>query len=161
LIFIFQGLTSNYLSLYQALTSFLILVESIHHTKIKKRNMKKISALLLGATALLVMGCTKTDLPAQDYDPDQWMQTHQRAEVAYTDYFTGNYIVQSSQGFAVVENWGGSAPRDFDVLYAHFQFTGMQTIYNRSGNYFTKARIVDNWLTWGEAWNILDMMSNR
>jgi hypothetical protein len=117
-----------------------------------------VGLLFLFGTVLL-SGCTKTDLPPQNLDPNEWMQTHERAEVAYTDYFSGNYIVQTRQGFAVVESWGGRVPRDFDVLYAHFQFTGMQTIYNRSGNYFTSGRIVANWLSWGEAWDILDRLS--
>jgi hypothetical protein len=123
--------------------------------------MKKIAVFLLAASGLLMASCTKTDVVPENYDPEQWMQTHQRAEVAYTDYFSGNYIVQTSQGFAVIENWSGYTPRDFDVLYAHFQFSGIQTIYNRSGNYFTKGRIVANWLTWGEAWNILDQISSQ
>ena len=108
-----------------------------------------------------MVSCSKTDLPPEQLDPNEWMQTHQRAEVAYTDYFSGNYIVQTQQGYAVVESWGGAVPRDFDVLYAHFQFTGMQTIYNRSRNYFTTGRVVANWLTWGEAWNILDSISRQ
>jgi hypothetical protein len=123
--------------------------------------MNKIAAFVLLAGSLLMVGCTKSDLPEQQMDPEQWMQTHQRAQVAYTDYFTGNYIVQSSQGFAVVEGWGGYTPREFDELYAHFQFTGMQTIYNRSGNYFTSGRVVANWLTWSEAWYLLNQLSNR
>lgn len=122
--------------------------------------MKQIAVLFWVTATMLATGCTKEDMPPENYDPGQWMQTHQRGEVAYTDYFSGNYIVQTSQGFAVVENWSGYVPRDFDVLYAHFQFSGMQTIYNRSGNYFTKGRIVANWLTWGEAWDILDRINH-
>lgn len=123
--------------------------------------MKKIAAFVFVLSSLLAVGCTKSDLPPENYDPEQWMQTHQRGEVAYVDYFSGNYIVQTSQGFAVIENWSGYTPREFNVLYAHFQFSGMQTIYNRSGNYFTSGRIVANWLTWGEAWNILDQISRQ
>lgn len=121
--------------------------------------MSKRLGVFIVVTTVFLAGCTKTDLPPQNLDPNEWMQTHQRAEVAYADYFSGNYIVQTPQGFAVVENWGGVVPRDFDVLYAHFQFMGMQTIYNRTRNYFTTGRVVANWLTWGEAWNILDMIS--
>jgi hypothetical protein len=121
--------------------------------------MKNFTALLLVAISFLVMSCSKTDLPPENLDPGAWMRTHEAGEVAYTDYFTGNYIVQTHQGYAVVEGWGGYTPRDFDVLYAHFHFTGMQTIYNRSGNYFTKGRIVANWLTWGEAWYLLNQIS--
>jgi hypothetical protein len=123
--------------------------------------MRKIAVFVMVISSLLFVGCTKSDVAPENYDPEQWMQTHQRGEVAYTDYFSGNYIVQTSQGFAVIENWSGYTPRDFDVLYAHFQFSGMQTIYNRSGNYFTSGRIVANWLTWGEAWNILDQISGQ
>jgi outer membrane biogenesis lipoprotein LolB len=60
--------------------------------------MKKFIAFLLVASGLLVTGCTKTEVPPQNYDPELWMQNHPRAEVAYTDYFTGSYIVQTNQG---------------------------------------------------------------
>ena len=123
--------------------------------------MSRLAVYISVAVSLLFSACTKTDLPPQNLDPNEWMQTHQRAEVTYDDYFSGNYIVQTPQGFAVVENWGGAGIRDFDVLYAHFQFTGMQTIYNRTRNYFTTGRVVANWLTWGEAWNILDQISRQ
>jgi hypothetical protein len=89
------------------------------------------------------------------------MQTHQRAEVAYVDYFSGNYIVQTAQGFAVIENWSGYTPREGNMLYAHFQFTGMQTIYNRNGNYFTNGKIVANWLSYFEAMNILNQIGTQ
>lgn len=121
--------------------------------------MKRIGLLTLSLFSLLVIGCTKTDLPPQHLDPDEWMQTHQRGEIAYTDFFSGNYIVQTRQGFSVIENWGGVVPRDFDVVYGHFQFTGLQTIYNRSGNYFTQGKIVGTWLTWFEAMELLEFIS--
>lgn len=72
--------------------------------------MKKIAAFILISLGLLAGGCTKTDIPPESYDPNVWMQTRQRGEVAYTDYFSGNYIVQTSQGFAVVET-GAVIPR--------------------------------------------------
>lgn len=123
--------------------------------------MKKFTAFLLVTASLLVVGCSKADLPAQQIDPEQFMQTNQQAQVSYTDFFAGNYIIQTNNGYAVIEGWGGRIPRDFDIIYGNFRFSGVTTIYNRPGNYFTRGRVIANWLTWSEAWYILTQMSDR
>lgn len=121
--------------------------------------MYKTAIILFLIGTLGFTACTKGDLVPVNLDPDQFMRTHQSAEVVLSDYFSGNYIVQTRQGFAVVEGWGGIVPRDFDLLFGHFQFTGLQDIYNYRGNYFIRGRIVDTWLTWGEALYLLDQIS--
>ena len=123
--------------------------------------MRKLVAASGFILVSFLSGCSKTDVPAETSDPDEWMQTHPAARVDYVDYFTGNYIVNTSQGYAVVENWGGSTPSEGNTLYAYFQLTGMQTIYNRNGNFFARGRVVANWLSWFEAYDILQNMAQR
>jgi hypothetical protein len=122
--------------------------------------MKKIY-LLTGLVALLTLfsSCTKQILDPNQYDPNEWMRTHERGVVAYVDYFSGNYIVETFRGFTVVENWNGTIPREFDQVYANWSFRGNQVVYNRNANYFTNVRIVDSWLSWQEALFLLDRIS--
>ena len=117
--------------------------------------MKKLY-LLVPIFALLMLSCSKRDYIGTEIDVREWMRTHDRGVVAYVDYGTGNYIVETLNGYSVVELWEEVAPVEYDHEYAYFNSRGVQTIYNQSGNYFTKGRIVDSWLTWNEALYILE-----
>lgn len=119
--------------------------------------MKQLYTFLVPAL-LLFTACTKETF---NPDPELWMQTHERGVIAYVDYFTGNYIVDTYNGYAVVESSGGIVPREYDIVYANFSFRGGTTIYNRSGNYFAQGWVVDSWLTWSQALYLLDNMSYR
>lgn len=116
--------------------------------------------LILIATVTLT-ACSKRDYYPDRPDEYDWMRTHERGVVAYVDNYTGNYIVDTYNGFAVIESWGGIIPRTYDEEYAYFSNRGLQTIYNRQGNYFGKGRIVDSWLTWSDALYVLDELSYR
>ena len=108
----------------------------------------------------MLASCTKTDLLPANIDVNEFMRTRESGTVAYVDYYTGNYIVDTYRGFAVIESWGSAAPREYDEQYAYFSSRGLQTIYNYSGNYFSDGRIVDSWLTWSDAVYILDDLSH-
>lgn len=117
--------------------------------------MKKLY-LIIPLAVLLFTACTKRDYIPVEVNPHEWMRTHDRGIVALVDYSTGNYIVDTYNGFAVVENWDGYAPSEYDEQYAYFDSRGIQTIYNYSMDYFSKGRIVENWLSWSDAMYILD-----
>ena len=122
--------------------------------------MKKIILFLI-VSSLVLVSCTKQVARPIDVDVNEWMQTHERGTVVYTDGFTGNYIVETSHGYSVIESWGGAMPYDFDNVYASFSSRGVKDIYNRSGNYFTQGRVVDSWLSWSQAMYLLDQLSNN
>ncbi len=120
--------------------------------------MKKLYTLI-AVTALFLVSCTKRDLLPADIDVHEWMRTHDRGVVALVDHYTGNYIVDTYHGFAVVESWSGIPPRTYDLEYAFFSMRGVQSIYNYSGNYFMQGRVADYWLTWPQALDLLDALS--
>lgn len=84
----------------------------------------------------MVCGCGKNGHAALNTNRDEWMASHQRALVAYSDSFSGNYIIQTPQGFAVVENQGSLRVREHNLLYAQFQLSGMQTTDSSTQDYF-------------------------
>jgi hypothetical protein len=117
--------------------------------------MKKLY-VLIGLAALLFTACTKGDYVPAQIDPAEWMRTHDKGVVAYVDYSNGNYIVETYEGYTVIESLGDYTPRENDHEYAYFSSRGVQSIYNRSGNYFTKGRVVESWLSWSDATSLLD-----
>ena len=121
--------------------------------------MKYVYLALLAS--VIFVSCSKRDYYDRGRDPYEWMRTHERGVVAYVDIYSGNYIVETYNGFAVLEYLGGITPREYDEEYAMFSHRGTQTLYNRQGDYFTHARIVDSWLTWSDALYVLDEISYR
>jgi hypothetical protein len=115
--------------------------------------MKRLYILALLSVVVLT-ACSKRSY--YEMDEYEWMRTHERGTVAYVDSYTGNYIVETYNGFSVIESWDGITPRTYDDEYANFSSRGVQTIYNYSGNYFSKGRVVESWLTWSDALYILD-----
>lgn len=113
----------------------------------------------LAAFLFVFASCSKRDYYPVEDEAGQWMRTHDRGVVALVDDYTGNYIVETTQGFAVVELWGGIEPREYDEEYAYFSRTGVQTVYNYQGDYFTKSRVVDYWLSWSDALYVLDELA--
>lgn len=113
--------------------------------------------LIVPLLAILFVSCSKRDYYINDkIDINQWMRTHDRGIVAYVDYSSGNYIVESSSGYSVVQPLDNTTPLENDHEYAYFYNTGVQNIYNRSGDYFTKGTIVESSLSWEDALYVLD-----
>ena len=120
--------------------------------------MKRAILLLMLATTFVLSSCSKV-LIDNNPDPQEWMRTHERGAVAYVDHYTGNYIVETFRGYAVIESLNGVAPRDFDLEYANFNSWGVQTTYNRTGNYFTQIRVVESRLSWQDALYVFDQIN--
>lgn len=121
--------------------------------------MKKIY-ILTAFLALLFTACTKRDyIPPQTVDPYSWMNSHDEGMVTYVDYHTGNYIIETYEGYTVIESWGDYTPQEYDRVYAYFGSRGLQTIYNRNANYFIKGRVVESWLTLDDAFDVLDAVN--
>lgn len=121
--------------------------------------MRQLYLLLFAASTLLLGSCTKEIILPGEPDVYEWMRNHEKATVVYVDYYSGNYIVETYRGYSVIEDWGGSTPREYDIEFAHFSSRGVQTTYNRTGNYFTQIRVVDYWLSWDDALYVLDQIS--
>lgn len=120
--------------------------------------MKKLYLLLAFAMVTLA-SCTKEVAVPVEGDAYQWMRTHDKGTVAYVDYSSGNYIVQSYGSYSVVESWGSITPREYDIEYAYFGNRGMQSTYNYTGDYFTRINVVDTYLSWSQALYVLDHLA--
>ena len=124
-----------------------------------EEKMKKLY-ILAALSVVLFTAYTKRDyIPSAPVNPIDWMRSHDEGVVTYVDYYTGNYIIETYEGYTVIESWGDYTPREYDREYAYFSSRGVQTIYNRSGDYFKQARIVESWLSLSDAFEVLDALS--
>jgi len=126
----------------------------------REKKMKKLY-ILTALAVLFFTACTKRDyIPSSPgLDPYTWIRDHDEGSVAYVDIDTGNYIIETYEGYTVIEAWGNYTPRESDREYAYFGNRGVQTIYNRSGDYFTQGRVVESWLSLDDAFNVLDALN--
>jgi hypothetical protein len=111
-------------------------------------------------TALLFTACTKQDYVSGPSNEEQWMRSHEKGSVAYVDNYTGNYIVETYEGYSVIQSLGGIVPREYDNEYAWFNTNGSQSVYNYDGNYYTKENVIGSWLSWADALNLLNNISH-
>lgn len=103
--------------------------------------------------------CTKQDYQYGTSNEEEWMRSHEKGSVAYVDNYSGNYIVETYEGYSVVQSLGGLIPRTYDNEYAWFSNPGTQSVYNYDGNYYTRERVVESWLSWSDALIVLDNIS--
>lgn len=64
-------------------------------------------------------------------------------------YKTGcsHYIVQTNQGYALLEWFGGNDPSEGDILIGDYEAYGMKDIYNTTADSETKVWVEDYMLT--------------
>ncbi|MEO8583163.1 MAG: hypothetical protein ABI415_05165 [Flavitalea sp.] len=122
--------------------------------------MKRIY-ILLAFTTMFLVGCTKRDILYTPVDNNDWIHSHEKGIVSYVDYYSGNYIVDTYNGYAVVELRGTVAPHIYDEEYAYFGSRGRQTTYNYTANYFTDIGVVESYLSWQDARYVLDQLSGN
>ncbi len=108
--------------------------------------MKKL-LLLLAPFAIFMISCTKQDLPREPIDESEWLR-QERGYVVASDFSCSYYVVETSRGYSILRNWGGSSPFPGEVMYGNFSNYGVRTFYNRSGRYLMNADVNDYWLSY-------------
>lgn len=121
--------------------------------------MKKIftlSALVL-ATSLFIVGCVKNygGGTGGGFNENYWLQKEQ-GEVVYSDVYCDYYVIETLNGYTIVQTYGGYKPYEGAIVYGDFSYLGTREIYNRTSGYLFTGRITDTWLDYYEAQDILD-----
>lgn len=108
--------------------------------------MKWTFTLALLSTVLLT-SCMKSNL--QVIDEREWL-SQERAVVVYADPYCDYFVVQTYNGYSIVENWSFTTYNG-EVLYGDFSNWGTRTIYNRSRGALMRVDIKDSWLSYYNA----------
>jgi hypothetical protein len=124
--------------------------------KPKKTNaMKKIFTLSasLFIAGLFLVGCVKNQYVSND--EDYWL-SKERGEVVYSDSYCSYYVVETYNGYTVIQAYGNYKPYEGAILYGNFSSPGTRDIYNRSSGVVFTGSVTDYWLTYTEAQDALD-----
>jgi hypothetical protein len=121
--------------------------------------MKKIFTLsvLVLAVSALVVGCVKNYGGGQGggFNENYWLSKEQ-GEVVYSDPYCDFYVVETINGYTLIETYSGYKPYEGAIVYGDFSYLGTKDIYNRSTGRLFTGRITETWLSYYEAQDALD-----
>lgn len=112
-----------------------------------------ISSILILAVALFA-GCSRRDSGYYS-DEDYWL-SKESGVVAYSDDYCPYYVIETRNGYTVVESLSGYAPYEESVIYGDLSRQGVSDLYNRSRGTIIRGDIVDYWLSYEEAQYMID-----
>ncbi|MCW3119514.1 MAG: hypothetical protein JWM28_3596 [Chitinophagaceae bacterium] len=121
--------------------------------------MKKIFTLSLipVIAVLFLVGCSKRSYI--DFDERYWL-SQERGDVVYSSPDCDFYIVDTYNGYAVVQSWNGYRPFEGTVLYGNFSSDGTRDFYDRANGILISGDVRDYWLTYSAAQQALDYNCN-
>ncbi len=118
--------------------------------------MKKIftlSATFVLAVVLL-SSCVKDQIVVTNNE-NYWL-SKEEGEVVYTEPGCNYWVVETYNGYNVVNTNSGSKPYEGDLVYGNFSSRGTRDMYNFSGKFVFTGTVTDYWLTYSQALDVLD-----
>lgn len=117
--------------------------------------MKKIFTLsaVLFIAGLFLVGCVR-NYPVNN-EEDYWL-SKERGEVVYSDTYCSYYVVETYNGYQVVQAIGSYKPYEGAILYGNFSSRGTRDFYNYSSGVVFTGSVTDYWLSYVEAQDALD-----
>jgi len=67
--------------------------------------------------------------------------------VVYYKFGCSYYIVETNNGYAILEWFGGTDPSEGDIIVGNFESYGMKTLYDVTSDSETRAWVEDYWLS--------------
>ena len=118
--------------------------------------MKKIftlSATFLLAVVLL-SSCVK-DRVVVSNNENYWLN-QEEGEVVYSDPSCSYWVVETYNGYNVVRTNASSQPYEGDLVYGNFSSRGTRDMYNFQGRFVFTGTVIEYWLTYNQALDVLD-----
>jgi hypothetical protein len=118
--------------------------------------MKKIftlSALTL-FVVVIISSCSRSGYNG-GFDESYWL-AKERGEVVYSDSYCSYFVVETSNGYTVVQSYGSYKPYEGSIVYGNLSSRGTRDMYNHSTGVVFTGSVTDYWLTYTEAQVALD-----
>ncbi len=118
--------------------------------------MKRI--FTLSATFLLAVillgSCRKADVIVTNNE-SYWLN-QEEAEVVYSDPSCSYWVVETYNGYTVIQTNSVNQPYEGDLLYGNFSNRGTRNMYNFQGKFVFTGTVIEYWLSYNEALDVLD-----
>ena len=102
---------------------------------------------------LLFSACTKRTYI--DNDENYWL-SKERGEVVYSSSSCSFYVVQTYNGYTVINSTDGYRPFEGSIVYGNFSSHGIHDFYNYSNDVIITGDVRDYWLSYAEAQTAVD-----
>lgn len=112
--------------------------------------MKKIFTLSVISilTMALFSSCYKSTYIDQD---DRYWLSQERGQVVYSSPTCDFYVVQTYNGYQVIQSWDGYRPFEGTILYGNFSSYGTRSFYSPENGGLISGEVIDFWLSYGAA----------
>jgi len=118
--------------------------------------MKKL--FTLSATFLLAVillsSCRKTDVIVTNNE-SYWLNQDE-GEVVYSDASCNYWVVETYNGYTVIHTNSVNKPYEGELVYGNFSNRGTRDMYNFQGRFVFTGTVIEYWLSYDEALDVLD-----
>jgi hypothetical protein len=112
-----------------------------------------LSAIFLLAVILL-NSCTKTDVVVANNE-SYWLN-QEEGEVVYSDPSCNYWVVETYNGYTVIQSSSVNQPYEGDLVYGNFSNRGTRDMYNYHGRFVFTGTVIESWLSYNAALDVLD-----
>lgn len=118
--------------------------------------MKRLFTLstILFLAVILVSSCRKADIIVAN-DESYWLN-QEEGEVVYSDASCSYWVVETYNGYTVVQSSSANQPYVGELIYGNFSSRGPRNLYNYAGRFVFGATVTDYWLSYSQALDALD-----
>lgn len=118
--------------------------------------MKKIFTIasVLLVAAVILAGCTRRGYNGQD-EQDYWL-SKENGVVVYSDGYCPYYVLETYNGYTIVESISGPIPYEGDEIYGNLSSRGYKDLFNYTDNSIVRGNVTDYYLSYADAQYIID-----
>ncbi|MEP7236490.1 MAG: hypothetical protein ABI685_01440 [Ferruginibacter sp.] len=102
---------------------------------------------------VLLSSCVKDRLVSNN---ETYWLNQEEGEVVYSDPSCNYWVVDTYNGYAVIQSSAYNKPYEGDLIYGNFSSRGTRDMYNFQGKFVFTGTAIEYWLTYNEALDVLD-----
>lgn len=103
---------------------------------------------------ILLSSCSKSDVIATNNE-SYWLN-QEEGEVVYSDPSCGYWVVETYNGYTVIQSSAVNQPYEGDLIYGNLSNRGTRDLYNFQGKFVFRCTAIEYWLSYNEALDVLD-----
>jgi hypothetical protein len=141
----------------QCSSGTVLLFKIVKHFKtLNQITMKKLFTLSTTfLLAVILLGsCRKADVIVTN-DENYWLN-QEAGEVVYSDPSCNYWVVETYNGYTVIQSSSVNQPYEGELIYGNFSNRGTRNMYNFQGRFVFTGTVIEYWLSYNEALDVLD-----
>lgn len=105
--------------------------------------------------ALILLSSCAKDRDVVAINESYWLN-QEEGEVVYSDPSCNYWVVETYNGYTVIQSNSVNKPYEGDLVYGNFSKRGTRDMYNSQGRFVFTGSVIEYWLSYNEALDVLD-----